>query len=146
MLYILKFPMLCVLFGVDKCVHFTVREMVNICHQFLLNSFYMSLLRASDISVWCLSCYCNLVLNSSVASMINVSSYKVGFHSFGISIISKKTYHCYRIFYVDPHPKMGANLWRCRREAVSENVVIVLISNAVFHLIDTSAAYDPYER
>ena len=52
----------------------------------------------------------------------------------------RKTDHCSNVIFVASHPKMGANFWSWRREAVLVYVVSMLLSNAMYHCITTSAA------
>ena len=44
------------------------------------------------------------------------------------------------------HPMMGATFWRCSSEAVSTQVVRVLLSNSVSHYLTASATCEPAER
>ena len=55
----------------------------------------------------------------------------------------KKTSHYYNIFFVDSRPTISDTLCKLRRGAVSGYVVRVIIYNSMYHLLSTSAAYDP---
>ena len=106
----------------------------------------MNLTSASSIVSCWRACALRRALTYPSLSISMESSFTSGCPPDVPKVTSRKKSHCYKILTAASHPMMGVTLCLWRRAAVSANVVEVLQSKSVSHLLATSVALELSSR